>query len=57
MNGTVSIGARIRELRGDLLTQQELADRADVSISLVRQLEQGQSTPPRSPTCIALHAL
>lgn len=42
MDGTVSIGARIRELRGDLLTQQELADRAEVSISLVRQLEQGQ---------------
>jgi transcriptional regulator with XRE-family HTH domain len=37
-----TIGARMRELRGKLLTQQELADRAQVSVSLIRQLEQGQ---------------
>jgi transcriptional regulator with XRE-family HTH domain len=36
------IGKRIAQLRGKLLTQQELADRAEVSISLVRKLEQGQ---------------
>lgn len=40
----VPLGTRIRKLRGNgkLLTQQELADRAQVSVSLVRKLEQGQ---------------
>ncbi len=37
-----SIGARIRHLRGRHMTQQELADAAEVSVDLVRKLEQGQ---------------
>lgn len=42
MTGTsASIGARIRELRGRLYTQRQLAERADVSVDLVRKLEQG----------------
>lgn len=36
------IGARIRSLRGKLLTQQQLADAAQVSVDLIRKLEQGQ---------------
>jgi transcriptional regulator with XRE-family HTH domain len=36
------LGARIRQLRGKLLTQRELADRAQVSVDVVRKLEQGQ---------------
>jgi transcriptional regulator with XRE-family HTH domain len=35
------IGARIRELRGKVLTQQEVADLAGVSVQLIRALEQG----------------
>lgn len=35
------IGARIRELRGRILTQQQLADAAGVSVALIRKLEQG----------------
>ncbi|MFL6126083.1 helix-turn-helix domain-containing protein [Actinophytocola sp.] len=42
MDGRTPIGARIQQLRGKLFTQQELADRAQVSVSLIRQLEQGQ---------------
>lgn len=38
---TRSLGERIRELRGKLYTQRELAERAGVSIDLVRKLEQG----------------
>lgn len=38
---TRSLGERIRELRGKLYTQRELADRAGVSVDLVRKLEQG----------------
>jgi transcriptional regulator with XRE-family HTH domain len=43
MDGPVmdSIGARIRQLRGKILTQQQLADAAGVSIDLIRKLEQG----------------
>ncbi|AUS79104.1 transcriptional regulator [Actinoalloteichus sp. AHMU CJ021] len=39
--GNTSIGVRIRELRGRVITQQQLADRAGVSVDLVRKLEQG----------------
>ncbi|MBQ6640714.1 MAG: helix-turn-helix transcriptional regulator [Saccharopolyspora sp.] len=35
------IGVRIRELRGRLYTQRQLAERAAVSVDLVRKLEQG----------------
>jgi len=35
------IGARIQHFRHGLLTQQELADRSGVSVSLIRKLEQG----------------
>lgn len=38
---TRSLGERIRELRGKLYTQRELAERAGVSVDLVRKLEQG----------------
>jgi transcriptional regulator with XRE-family HTH domain len=37
-----SIGERIRSLRGKLLTQRQLADAAQVSVDLIRKLEQGQ---------------
>ena len=36
------IGARIRQLRGKLMTQQQLADTAGVSVDLIRKLEQGR---------------
>ncbi|QIZ38461.1 helix-turn-helix domain-containing protein [Saccharopolyspora sp. ASAGF58] len=36
-----AIGERIRELRGRLYTQRQLAERAGVSVDLVRKLEQG----------------
>ena len=36
-----TIGQRIRQLRGKLLSQRELADRAGVSVDLIRKLEQG----------------
>lgn len=42
MDTTETLGVRIRRLRGNLTTQQELADAAGVSLSLIRQLEQGQ---------------
>lgn len=35
------IGARIRELRGKVLTQRQLADAAGVSVDVIRKLEQG----------------
>jgi transcriptional regulator with XRE-family HTH domain len=38
----LSIGARIRSLRGKFLTQQQLADTAQVSVDLIRKLEQGR---------------
>src|SRR5690606_29612904 len=41
------IGDRIRQLRGRLYTQQELADKAGVSVDLVRKLEQGTRTSAR----------
>jgi transcriptional regulator with XRE-family HTH domain len=37
----LSIGSRIRERRGKVLTQRQLAERAGVSIDLIRKLEQG----------------
>ncbi|GGM50708.1 transcriptional regulator [Longimycelium tulufanense] len=37
-----TIGERIRTLRGKLLTQQQLADMAQVSVALIRKLEQGR---------------
>jgi transcriptional regulator with XRE-family HTH domain len=42
MTEHVNLGARIRQLRGKLLTQRELADRAQVSVDVIRKLEQGQ---------------
>jgi transcriptional regulator with XRE-family HTH domain len=42
MTGDESIGARIKRFRGKLLTQQQLADAARVSVDLIRKLEQGQ---------------
>jgi len=42
--GAPTIGARIKALRGNTMTQRELADRAGVSVSLVRALEQEQRT-------------
>lgn len=42
MDDRPSLGARIRELRAELLlTQRELADRAGVSVDLIRKLEHG----------------
>ncbi|MBB5153512.1 helix-turn-helix domain-containing protein [Saccharopolyspora phatthalungensis] len=41
MSNQQSLGERIRQLRGDLNTQQQLADRAGLSIALIRKLEQG----------------
>ena len=38
--GSRTIGRRIRQLRGHLLTQVELAERAGVSVDLIRKLEQ-----------------
>ncbi|MFB6718684.1 helix-turn-helix domain-containing protein [Kribbella sp. NPDC056345] len=43
------IGTRIRELRGKVLTQKQLADSAGVSVDLIRKLEQGS----RQTTTIA----
>jgi transcriptional regulator with XRE-family HTH domain len=40
MDDCVDLGARIRQLRGKLLSQQNLADRAQVSVDLIRKLEQ-----------------
>ncbi|MBB5156116.1 helix-turn-helix domain-containing protein [Saccharopolyspora phatthalungensis] len=37
-----SLGDRIRQLRGDLYTQRALADRAQISVEVVRNLEQGK---------------
>lgn len=37
-----TIGERIRAQRGKLMTQQQLADAAQVSVVLIRKLEQGQ---------------
>lgn len=42
MDDHLDLGVRIRRLRGKLLSQRQLADRAQVSIDLIRKLEQGQ---------------
>lgn len=42
MSDQTGIGANIKRLRGKLFTQQELADKATVSVDLIRKLEQGQ---------------
>lgn len=39
---TMTIGERIRRLRGKLYTQRELADAAGVGVDLIRKLEQGR---------------
>lgn len=52
MNET-SLGDRLRAERGRLYTQRQLADRAGVSVGIVRNLEQGRRTPSLS----SLHAL
>ncbi|SFQ25548.1 Transcriptional regulator, contains XRE-family HTH domain [Amycolatopsis arida] len=41
MDDRTNLGARIRQLRGKLMTQQQLADAAQVDVSLIRKLEQG----------------
>ncbi|GAB3476961.1 helix-turn-helix domain-containing protein [Amycolatopsis cihanbeyliensis] len=42
MGDHVDLGERIRQLRGRLMSQRELADRAQVSVDLIRKLEQGR---------------
>ncbi|ONI84056.1 hypothetical protein ALI144C_15190 [Actinosynnema sp. ALI-1.44] len=42
MSDQTGIGANIKRLRGKLFTQRELADKAAVSVDLIRKLEQGQ---------------
>ncbi|HET9141105.1 helix-turn-helix transcriptional regulator [Actinophytocola sp.] len=42
MDDRLDLGGRIRGLRGKLLSQRELADRAQVSVDLIRKLEQGR---------------
>lgn len=42
MDDRIELGARIRQLRGKLLSQRELADKAQVSVDLIRKLEQGR---------------
>jgi transcriptional regulator with XRE-family HTH domain len=49
-----SIGDRIKALRGQSLTQQQLADAAQVSVAVIRKLEQNQRHTAALPT---LHAL
>jgi transcriptional regulator with XRE-family HTH domain len=52
---TVSIGEQLRILRGQRgLTQEALAERAGVSVDLVKKLEQGQRESARLTTLIAL---
>jgi transcriptional regulator with XRE-family HTH domain len=49
-----TIGDRIRSLRGNSLTQQQLADAAQVSVAVIRKLEQNVRHTAALPT---LHAL
>lgn len=42
VNDTITIGERIKSLRGKIFTQQQLADAAHVSVDLIRKLEQGR---------------
>ncbi|MGW7594863.1 helix-turn-helix domain-containing protein, partial [Streptomyces rubiginosohelvolus] len=49
------LGRTLRRLRRlAALTQEELAERSDVSVDVIRQLEQGRKHSARLPT---LHAL
>jgi transcriptional regulator with XRE-family HTH domain len=49
------IGTRLKQLReAHGLTQQELAVAADVSVSIVFQIEQGRQTNPKIATLLAL---
>jgi transcriptional regulator with XRE-family HTH domain len=55
MGLTKNIAYRIRTLReASGLSQQEVADRADLSLSLVEKLEQGRKADPRASTLLAL---
>lgn len=47
-----TIGERVRKLRGRLYTQRQLAERAGVSVDLVRKLEQGTR---RTASVASLH--
>ena len=49
-----TIGERIRRLRGRVLTQRELADRAGISIETVRALEQGKRETASVTTLAAI---
>lgn len=51
-----SLGDRLRWLRGDRggLTQEQLAERAGVSVDIVKKLEQGQRQSARLTTLVAL---
>jgi transcriptional regulator with XRE-family HTH domain len=51
------ISARLKALREEKgISQQELATRADLSLSLVAKLEQGKKADPRASTLINLAA-
>lgn len=50
-----ALSARIKTLRETTgLSQQEVAERGDLSISLVAKLEQGKKADPRASTLLAL---
>jgi transcriptional regulator with XRE-family HTH domain len=50
-----AIAARLKSLRQEAgLSQQEVATRADLSLSLVAKLEQGKKADPRASTLLAL---
>ncbi|WP_405490533.1 helix-turn-helix domain-containing protein [Nocardia sp. NBC_00511] len=49
-----TIGARIRQFRGNALTQKQVAERADISVDLIRKLEQGKR---RGASIATLHRI
>ncbi|HEY1186716.1 MAG TPA: helix-turn-helix domain-containing protein [Gemmata sp.] len=50
-----NIAYRLQTLRGATgLSQQEVADKAELSLSLVAKMEQGRKADPRASTLIAL---
>ena len=50
-----ALSARIKALRETAgLSQQEVAERGDLSLSLVAKLEQGKKADPRASTLLAL---
>ena len=50
-----ALSARIKALRETAgLSQQEVAERGDLSVSLVAKLEQGKKADPRASTLLAL---